>query len=268
VIDMENRGEKGNMEKIGEGMGGLAGKAADAAAEMAGAAANVAGQAASAAADVAGSLVNQVGQRLGGWWSDQGGQQRSSFGEDRERACREHFQSSSAGASTGVNRSYDEVRPLYELGHTASRNPEYRSQGFQRAENDLRSAWDDDQSKQYGDWSDVRGFVGAGFELGSEGASGGVSGNVKTSDDRAGSQGSRGSQGFQGSQGSGGMSASGGTGGFGGSGARSRGGPFGASAAAKGGLDAGSGSGGVGFRGHTGGARRDDESTTFGNSGG
>jgi hypothetical protein len=141
--------------------GSAAGSAADAARSAAGGAANLAGQAAGKAIESTAQLVGNVAERLGGWWSDRGSDEVRSFDETRDRACRDHFNTSAR--ETG--RDYEQVRPLYALGHTAARNPEYRGRGFEGAEPDLQRAWDKQRSEQFGEWSNVRGFVGAGFSV-------------------------------------------------------------------------------------------------------
>lgn len=141
-------GSSGDFRKIGEGLGGLVGQAADAAAGM------------------LGSMMSS----MGGWWAQAANQQQAarSFGEEQERACRNHFEASARGGAGVEGASdYERVRPLYQLGHVAGRNPEYRGRGFEEVEPELRRAWSGEQEKRYGSWPEVRGYVDFGFSRGS-----------------------------------------------------------------------------------------------------
>jgi hypothetical protein len=150
--------DKGNMQKIGEGLGGLAGQAADA---------------------VVGMFGSMMGN-MGGWWAQAAGQQQgqggvsASFDTGRDTECRSHF-SAQAQGSGGV-RSYDEARPLYQFGYMAGQNPEYSGRSFDQVETDLERNWGADQQTRYGQWPSVRGMVEFGYQGGSGRASGGGSG--------------------------------------------------------------------------------------------
>ena len=121
--------EKGNLEKVGESMGAIAGKAAD------------------TAFDWMTSLLGGAASRLTNMWSDQA-----------EQACRTDFEQRGA-----ADKSYDAVRPLYQFGHLAGSNPDYQGRSFDEVESDLQNVWTGDQSKQYGDWKSVRDYISAGY---------------------------------------------------------------------------------------------------------
>jgi len=172
--------DKGNFQKIGEGLGGLMGQAAD---------------------TLAGALGSMM-QGMGGWWSQTLSQQgqggvTASFSTDRDDQCRQHFNAQARAG--GTVKSYDEARPLYQFGHMAGQNPDYQGRSFDQVEMDLQRNWGTDQQRRYGSWPDVRGFV----EFGYHGRSASESG-------RAGMGGTTG--GFGGTP-SGGYQASGGGGG-------------------------------------------------------
>jgi hypothetical protein len=142
----DTRSGSGPFEKIGEGVGGLAGRAA--------------GQATDMAMGAIGSVVGAAVEVLGDWWGSDSAQQAArSFGESEDRSCREHF--SRTDASSG--RSYESTRPLYHFGHVAGQNPDYQGRSFREVEPDLRRAWGEEQKSQHGEWPDVRGYVGFGF---------------------------------------------------------------------------------------------------------
>ncbi|HEY0150824.1 MAG TPA: hypothetical protein VGB92_02435 [Longimicrobium sp.] len=244
-------GNQGNMQKIGEGLGGMLGQMADNAMSM------------------FGPMLNN----MGGWWAQAGNAQQggggsvhASFNSEADNRCRTHFEAqgraqgvgqastgghvggvtgsmsgggasgsmhasgstaggdhsggiSAQGSTQGRARSYEEVRPLYQFGHMAGQNPDYQGRAFHQVEGELQSHWGSEQSQQHGSWPDVRGYVEFGYSGHSSGgsSSGGASG------------------------GTGGMNASGSTGGASGS-AGGGGGGFHAS----GSIDTTGGSGGTG----------------------
>lgn len=75
---------------------------------------------------------------------------------------------------------YDAVRPAYQLGHLAGRNPDYQGRSFDDVEGDLRHGWNDDVSRAHGAWESVRdhvrtaydrsqaNYVGSGASVGSQ----------------------------------------------------------------------------------------------------
>lgn len=162
-------GEKGNFEKIGEGVGGLAGQAADMGLNW---------------------LNTMFGSTLGGWWAEAGRQQPARpFGEEEDRESRQHFEATLRGDSTGQGgvraegevraegrptsggqgsaqgggRTYDSTRPLYQFGHLAGQNPDYQNRSFEEIEPELRRGWGEEQSRKYGSWPEVRGHVEFGY---------------------------------------------------------------------------------------------------------
>jgi hypothetical protein len=184
---------QGNMQKIGEGLGGLMGQAADNALGMFGA------------------MMNN----MGGWWAQAGNAQQqgggsvqASFNSDADHRYRGHFEAHTQGATqpgggaqggmqasaqARSTRSYDDVRPLYHFGHMASQNPDYSGRGFHEVEPELQRHWGTEQSQRHGSWPEVRGFVEFGYSghqssgtstggaSSSGGATGGVSGSVNAS---------------------------------------------------------------------------------------
>ena len=58
-----------------------------------------------------------------------------------------------------ADRSYDDVRPAYQLGHIASMNPDYNGRSFDEVEPELRYGWGNDLRARHGDWSAVRPYA-------------------------------------------------------------------------------------------------------------
>lgn len=132
--------DKGSMERMGEDVGGIAGKAAD------------------TAVDLMGSMIRTAASTFGGWWTDRSPEEAvRSFSETEDSSCRAHFQNNNRGGS------YDKIRPLYQFGHLAGSNPDYQGRPFEEVEPDLQAAWTGDQARQYGDWSTVRDYISTGY---------------------------------------------------------------------------------------------------------
>lgn len=138
----ENRGP---FEQIGETVGEAAGK--------------MAGRATDMGMNVASTLFGNAMEALGDWWQGpEAARASASFGAEHETRAREHH------AGRGGERGYDEVRPLYQLGHVAAHNPDYAGRSFRDVEPQLERAWREDQTTRYGDWPRVREYVSHGFE--------------------------------------------------------------------------------------------------------
>jgi hypothetical protein len=136
--------KRGPFEQLGESVGEAAGR--------------VAGRMTDLGMDVAGSLFGNAVAALGDWWgSPEARDAERSFGE-REPDARRHHETS------GADRPYDEVRPLYRLGHVAAHNPDYAGRSFRDVEPQLERAWNESEAKRQGDWTRVRPYVGHGFE--------------------------------------------------------------------------------------------------------
>lgn len=239
-------GNQGNMQKIGEGLGGLMGQMADNALSM------------------FGPMLNN----MGGWWAQAGNAQQqgggtvhASFNTEADNRCRSHFEAqgraqggtgassvggttgsmsgggasgsmhasgstagggasggiSAQGSTQGRSRSYEEVRPLYQFGHMAGQNPDYQGRSFHEIEGELQTHWGTDQSQQHGSWPDVRGFVEFGYSGqhsggSSSGGASGSTGGMNASGSTGGSTGSTGGGGFHAS---GSIDTTGGSGGAG-----------------------------------------------------
>jgi hypothetical protein len=138
--------DHGSLERLGERLGATTGGAV--------------GRGADAAAGMMGSLLDSAIGALGDWWSSAAANRAAqSFLRERDESCREHFDS----IGIGSGRDYDEVRPLYQFGHVAGQNPNYRGRDFSEVEPELRRAWSRESTDTHGDWPEVRGFVGFGY---------------------------------------------------------------------------------------------------------
>lgn len=145
-----NTNDDGSLAKIGEQLGSAAGRAMGRGAEIAG--------------GMMGSMVDSLMNTLGDWWSSADAEMAARGFDREDPACRQHFDNQSAAAKTSSRSSsddYEDVRPFYQFGYVASRNPSYQGRDFSEIEPDLRTAMGNDSTGD--DWSDVRGYVDFGY---------------------------------------------------------------------------------------------------------
>jgi len=135
---------------VGEAAGGISG--------------GLAGAAIGSIGGPIGTLIGGLAGVIGGWWAGRSiAEAAKDYGDVDDRHYRTHYEKS--GSRT--KRSYDDVRPAYQLGHLASRNPDYRGRDFDTVESDLRRGWSDDIGARHGDWSSVRDYAREGYTRGS-----------------------------------------------------------------------------------------------------
>ena len=134
-----------DAETVGEASGGFLGA--------------VGGMSLGAAAGPVGLVLGGIAGALGGWWA--GREIADAITEGDDTAFKSHYDSS---GRVLADRSYEQVRPAYIAGHLAGRNPDYRGRTFEEVEADLRRGWNDDVSRQLGEWPAVRGYARTAFE--------------------------------------------------------------------------------------------------------
>jgi outer membrane lipoprotein SlyB len=104
-----------------------------------------------------GTVIGGIAGAIGGWWSGRAiSEAVGKITEDDETHYRRHYERT---ATRAVERSYDEARPAYQLGHIAGMNPDYKGRRFEEIETDLQRGWSDDVRGRYGEWDAVRGYV-------------------------------------------------------------------------------------------------------------
>ena len=130
-------------DQVGEGVGGIGGMVAGA---------------------TIGTLIGGIAGAVGGWWTGRAvSEAASALTNDDDSYYRSHYESS---PNRLADRGYEHVRPAYQLGHVASRNPDYANRSWNEVESDLQRGWNADASRQYGDWSTVRPYASEGFNRG------------------------------------------------------------------------------------------------------
>ena len=121
-----------------------------------------------------GTLIGALAGALGGWWSGRAISEAASSFTNEDDSYYQNYHTTAAGtvADRGTSHAYDDVRPAYQLGHLAGRNPEYANRNFDEIEGDLQRGWTSDVSARHGDWSSVRPYARDAFERGRTGSMG------------------------------------------------------------------------------------------------
>jgi hypothetical protein len=81
------------------------------------------------------------------------------FDAVHDEAYRAHY------AESGfADRSYEQLRPAYEMGHLAGGNRDNFGRDFESIEPDLQRGWLDELRATHGDWETVRRFARHAYE--------------------------------------------------------------------------------------------------------
>jgi hypothetical protein len=124
----------------------------------------VGGVAAGAAGAAIGSLAGPIGLFVGGlagvvggWWAGKHAVEAAhNYTPEVDNTYRTAYETSPARLA---DRSYDDVRPAYQLGHVAAMNPDYKDRDFDAVEGDLKRGWTDDLRARHGEWDAARPFA-------------------------------------------------------------------------------------------------------------
>ena len=155
----------GVADHVGEGVGGISGV--------------VAGAAVGSAVGPIGTIIGGIVGAMGGWWTGRAvAEAATAITPADDTYYRRHFDSRPGRMG---NRTYDEAKPAYYIGHLASRNPDYQNRAFEDIETDLSRGWGTDRNR--GAWDDVRGFASEGFSRGRSTARNVASGIADRADD-------------------------------------------------------------------------------------
>src|SRR5687767_12266635 len=130
-------------DKIGQAVGGVSGV--------------VAGAAIGSAGGPIGTVIGGIAGAVGGWWAGRTVSEAAKrFDDHTDNNYRQAYESRTDRLA---DRSYEDVRPAYQLGHLASENPDYSGRNFETIEADLQRGWTNDLRARHGDWSTVRPFA-------------------------------------------------------------------------------------------------------------
>ena len=142
-------------DHIGEAAGGISGV--------------LTGAAIGSAGGPVGTLIGGIAGAIGGWWAGHAlSEAAQRYTDEDDSYYREQYESSATRAS---DRTYDDVRPAYQLGHVARLNPDYTGREFEEIEPDLQHGWRGEIRARHGDWTSVRGYAREAY---GRGASGGL----------------------------------------------------------------------------------------------
>jgi hypothetical protein len=130
-------------DEVGEAVGGVSGV--------------VTGAAIGAVGGPIGAIIGGIAGGVGGWWAGRTVSEAAErFTEHDDNNYRQAYESR---PDRLADRSYDDVRPAYQLGHIASENPDYNGKSFESIESDLQRGWGNDLRARHGDWSAVRPYA-------------------------------------------------------------------------------------------------------------
>jgi hypothetical protein len=133
-------------DRIGEGVGGVSGA--------------VTGAALGSLGGPIGTVIGGIAGAVAGWWAGREISEAARSFEQHENIFRTLYETS---PSRVADRSFDDVRPAYQLGYLAGRNPEYADRPFEDIEPDLQRGWTDDVRARHGEWQAMRGYVREGY---------------------------------------------------------------------------------------------------------
>jgi len=137
-------------DEIGEAVGGIGGV--------------LAGAGIGSIAGPVGTVIGGIAGALGGWWS---GRAVAEATEAISHEDEDYYRKSWEGAANRpADRSFEEARPAYYLGHVAAHNPDYANRSWSDVQQDLSRGWSDEHAKRYGSWNAVSGYAEAGYERG------------------------------------------------------------------------------------------------------
>lgn len=148
VRDNVDSGETGRA--VGEGIGFIGGAAA--------------GAAIGSIVGPIGTAIGSIAGAVGGWWAGRGvAETAEGYAGTTDTHYRNRFESAPVDMR-GRFTSYDQARPLYQLGYLAAQNPDYAGRSFDQIEPDLQRGWGPEMEQQYGSWNDVRGTVADAYD--------------------------------------------------------------------------------------------------------
>ncbi len=133
-------------DQVGEAAGGIGGV--------------LAGAAIGSLGGPIGTVIGGLAGAIGGWWTGRAiSEAASNFSHADDEEFRADFETRDKPGPSAPNRSYDRVRPAYQLGYLASRNPEYSGRSFDDIEEHLERGWTGNEATQDSDWSDMRDYA-------------------------------------------------------------------------------------------------------------
>src|SRR5688500_12943082 len=122
-------------DEIGEAVGGISGV--------------LTGAALGSLGGPIGTIIGGIAGAVTGWWAGKAiSEAASHVTHEDEEYYRTHYERSPHRLA---DRTYDDVRPAYQLGHLAGRNPDYQGRSFEDVETDIQRGWSSEVSARHGD---------------------------------------------------------------------------------------------------------------------
>ncbi|HEX2778066.1 MAG TPA: hypothetical protein VHM30_01130 [Gemmatimonadaceae bacterium] len=172
-------------DQVGEAAGGISGV--------------LAGAAIGSLGGPVGTVIGGIAGAIGGWWAGRAiSEAASNFSHADDAHFRSDYEARDAGEARSASRSYEAVRPAYQLGYLASRNPDYVGRSFDEIEPDLQRGWSSSANNTgTADWDEMREYARTAYVRGAASQSSltgdsqdksslsstGTTGSVGTSDD-------------------------------------------------------------------------------------
>ena len=137
-------------DEIGEAVGGIGGV--------------LAGAGIGSIAGPVGTVIGGIAGALGGWWTGRAVAEATDAISNEDE---EYYRKVWAGTENRpADRSFEDVRPAYYLGHVAAQNPDYANRSWSEVQQDLSRGWSDEHAKRYGSWESVSNYAAVGYERG------------------------------------------------------------------------------------------------------
>lgn len=137
-------------DEVGEAVGGIGGV--------------IAGAEIGAIAGPVGAVIGGIGGAIGGWWSGRAvAEATDAISNEDEEYYRKIWEGTE---NRPADRSFENARPAYYLGHVAASNPDYATRSWNDVQQDLSRGWSDECATRYGSWVSVSDYARAGYERG------------------------------------------------------------------------------------------------------
>jgi hypothetical protein len=108
-----------------------------------------------------GTIVGAIAGAIGGSWVGIAAATEAHYDESHDRRYRAHYESSSEQLA---DRTFEQLRPAYQVGHLAAVNADYFGRDFEEIEPDLQRGWTDELHREHGDWEAARRFARHAFD--------------------------------------------------------------------------------------------------------
>jgi len=109
-----------------------------------------------------GSIIGALAGAVGGGWAGlAAGEGIHRYESSHDEAYRAHYEESPHQLA---DRSFEQVRPAYQLGHLAATNRDYLGRSFDEIEPELQRGWLDELHRSHGEWEHVKHFARHAYE--------------------------------------------------------------------------------------------------------